>query len=392
MSCSWICSQLGTREYYLIPRALKKMDVDVSLITDHWIKPSSLYYKYYPKSRTRYHADIKDIPIYDFNDKFIFRRLFKKNTDWDKYYDLLASKKIKEIFTGKQEIFFTNCYSSLLSLGQAKSIGMSTYYQQINPGPGEAEIVKSIYHEEFGNKYKPTVPDDAYWERWKKEVQLADYIIVNSSWSKKLLVKAGVDNSRITIIPFIYEGKEKINYEKYYPESYSTKRPLQILYLGSVSLRKGFHILKKAMAQLKQYPVDLKVVGRLNGPDELLENLGDNIHYLGQVPSFDIQKYYEQSDVFILPTFSDGFALTQLEAQSYKIPIITTPFCGNVVSHEKNGIVLSEVTTKTIKESIIAIIENPGILKKYSSQSVDLKNNTIEKVGEQLLNIGKTAC
>jgi glycosyltransferase involved in cell wall biosynthesis len=38
----------------------------------------------------------------------------------------------------------------------------------------------------------------------------------------------------------------------------------------------------------------------------------------------------------VFPTFSDGFGLTQLEAQAWILPIITTNFCGKLVEDEQN--------------------------------------------------------
>ena len=38
-----------------------------------------------------------------------------------------------------------------------------------------------------------------------------------------------------------------------------------------------------------------------------------------------------EADVFVLPTLSDGFALTQLEAMAHDLPVIATLACGEVV-------------------------------------------------------------
>src|SRR5439155_1655374 len=46
--------------------------------------------------------------------------------------------------------------------------------------------------------------------------------------------------------------------------------------------------------------------------------------------------FYRNADVFILPTLSDGFAITQLEAQAHGLPIIASKFCGKVVENGLN--------------------------------------------------------
>ena len=57
-----------------------------------------------------------------------------------------------------------------------------------------------------------------------------------------------------------------------------------------------------------------------------------------------MSKFYKEADVFILPTLSDGFGLTQLEAQSWKLPVIASRHCGEVVRDGENGVVLEEVS------------------------------------------------
>ena len=53
-------------------------------------------------------------------------------------------------------------------------------------------------------------------------------------------------------------------------------------------------------------------------------------------------EFYRDADVFILPTLSDGFAITQLEAQAHGLPVIASKNCGKVVENGVNGIILDE--------------------------------------------------
>jgi glycosyltransferase involved in cell wall biosynthesis len=41
--------------------------------------------------------------------------------------------------------------------------------------------------------------------------------------------------------------------------------------------------------------------------------------------------FYERADLFLFPTLSDGFGLTNLEAQAWSLPIVASRFCGEVV-------------------------------------------------------------
>src|SRR6266481_4995130 len=70
----WICCQLGAREHYAIPRALLRMGMLESLITDVWIPPSSLLAKVCgreSKLRERFHNELRDAQVKAFNSSLI---------------------------------------------------------------------------------------------------------------------------------------------------------------------------------------------------------------------------------------------------------------------------------------------------------------------------------
>ena len=49
---------------------------------------------------------------------------------------------------------------------------------------------------------------------------------------------------------------------------------------------------------------------------------------------------------------SDGFAITQLEAQAYRLPVIASKFCGKVVENGFDGIVLDEPSATCIAHAV----------------------------------------
>ncbi len=73
-----------------------------------------------------------------------------------------------------------------------------------------------------------------------------------------------------------------------------------------------------------------------------------------------VESYYRDADVFILPTLSDGFGLTQLEAQAWKLPVIASRYCGEVVRDGFNGVVIEEVTGLRIAEVIARVFAIAG--------------------------------
>ncbi len=127
------------------------------------------------------------------------------------------------------------------------------------------------------------------------------------------------------------------------------------------------------------------------GDVQLLEHLARffNVNVTGEVDRRAAVHYYHQSDVFILPTHSDGFALTLLEAAAFGLPIIASPFCGEVVQNGLNGLVIPEVSAEAIVESVTSLIDDPGMVKKFRDHQLQHKFRTIDNLAEDLMEIGK---
>ena len=74
--------------------------------------------------------------------------------------------------------------------------------------------------------------------------------------------------------------------------------------------------------------------------------------WFGAVTRNQAANYYRNADVFILPTLSDGFAITQLEAQAHRLPLIASSRCGDVVEHNVNGLLLNDPSVEAIESAI----------------------------------------
>ena len=148
------------------------------------------------------------------------------------------------------------------------------------------------------------------------------------------------------------EPDASLTFSRQYPAEFSHSRPLRVLFLGQINLRKGIGPLIDAIRLLVGEPVEFWFVGpvQIPVPPDLRDN--PQVRWIGPVSRDDTARLYQDADVFLFPTFSDGFGLTQLEAQAWKLPIISTKFCGDVVEDDINGRILSEVTSGEIAANI----------------------------------------
>ena len=411
---AWVACQIGAREHYAIPRALRRQGQLGLMITDLWWMPGlpawveRLISRLAPRFRTRWDFRLQAMPRVSFNPTFLLLQAIRRGlprtwsahsvfirfTDW--LFQWRAARVVRRWKTNAAPtpVVFSYSYAAGRIFHAAKGRGWITVLGQINPGPREEEIVADLLRREFGPGAALARTPAPYWTRWRRECELADAIIVNSDWSRRLLVEAGVPEEKLEVVPLAYEpppGSQ--DYRRDYPRQFSASRPLRVLFLGAANPRKGIHVLLHAARVLaaENAPVKVRIVGRDEMPGGLGDKLPPNTVYHPEVARKDTAAHFLWADVFILPTFSDGFALTLLEAQAWSLPLIASRHCGKVVGHEINGYELDEITTESVAAAIRHCVEDVDRLWEYSRHSVDLNLFSAETIGAQLVEVAERA-
>jgi|YNPBryunderm2012_1023409.scaffolds.fasta_scaffold02482_2 glycosyltransferase involved in cell wall biosynthesis len=120
-----------------------------------------------------------------------------------------------------------------------------------------------------------------------------------------------------------------------------THGPWNILFVGYIWRRKGCYELLQAAAALRQRGVDfnLYMVGQ-NALEEYPDCFGairDRVCFTGHIADrAQLRRYYQQADLFCLPSHDEGFPRVLYEAMLYKVPIVTT-FVGSIPGLMKDG-------------------------------------------------------
>ncbi len=376
-----VCIHIGARAHYLLPKSLVAKNKLECLITDTWVSSklvrsilSKIPVRIIKSFADRYSAEISSSVVRSFSWHFLFVELslrLKFKNDWSRIlernikFQQLALALFKK--QAPDSAVLSISYTSLHILRVAKEQNRKTILFQIDPGYKEEEIVADIV-EQYGSVYTTNWKrsSETYWKEWREECDLAEVIMVNSEWSKIGLMEQGVEKEKIKIIPLPFEIKQKHkDFKKSYPKSFSAEQPLKCLFLGTLTLRKGIHIVLETARELLDYPVEFILVG----PNELDPGLLSlkNVQYRGVAPRNETDAYYQNSDVFLFPTLSDGFGLTQLEAMAWGLPVIASKFCGDVVLDTVNGILLNDCSAEALSAALINLIENPYLLNSMSS-------------------------
>jgi len=386
----WIVSQIGAREHYAIPRALHQTGQLGAVITDFWVKPDSLL-THVPGGRGlkgRYHQDLADVEVFAPNQRMLafemVSRVRKKNA-WEliearnAFFQRQALIRLRS-WVGESVTLFSYSYAALELFRFAKAQGWQTVLGQIDPGPEEERIVMEEHRRYPGLASSWEPAPSSYWDSWREELALADRIIVNSEWSRQCLNQEGVSEQKMEIVPLVYDEKSGVKQRC----SSKNDSALQVLFLGAINLRKGVGRLLDAMRILKSEAIELV----LAGPTEIDPSAwGDlpKVKWIGPVARSAVGEVYQEADVFILPTLSDGYALTQLEALANGVPVIASRHCGAAVRDGENGWILDDVEPESLAQCLRGIL-NKQELKTPSSQSFELSD-----LGGKLIRNGEGA-
>ncbi len=397
----WFCHQIGSREHYSIPRALARTGDLALLQTDAWVRPN---WQWLPKAfkqdalASRFHPDLEAKEVKAFTlgrvGFDLWAKLCKKDTwttisERDIWFQQCCLPGLESALEkAKDPIVFAYAYTARMLFKLAKAQGATCVLGQIDPGPGELAHLKTVLPEAISSLIEDRPA--SYWEAWREEVDLADRIVINSPWSKELLVRySRVPEHKIEIIPLAYTP-ENVEAPRNYPKQFSQARPLRLLFLGQVIHRKGVHLLLQAMKRLAGQTVRLDLVGPLDPEfEKLTEALPPQIKVHGPVDRERARQFYRECDVFILPTLSDGFALTQLEAAAHQLPIIASRFCAPVVEDGKNGLLLPEVTGETLATAIETCLKSPSTLTRWANHRFDWSPYSLDALGSRLETVDK---
>jgi glycosyltransferase involved in cell wall biosynthesis len=398
----WFCSQLGAREHYAIPRALHRSGALGRLITESWLPPSSVLRAIVRSQKSaisnRFHNELSDARVTAFTFSSIAFELLSRARGlrgWEKviarnrWFQRKATSALADLrpTISDSPILFSYSYTALEPLRFAKSRGWRTVLGQIDPGPFEEEIVAAEAEREpsLAPDWTPAPAD--YWKSWRAECELADRIIVNSQWSFDALVGTGIPKEKLSIIPLAFENKMPSVLPKKYPRQFTATRPLRVLFLGQINLRKGIARLLKAAPSFQSQPVEFLMVGpvQIHIPEDLRSNR--KLRWFGPVARNKVRNYYEQADVLILPTLSDGFALSQLEAIAHRLPVIASRRCGEMVIDRVNGLLLEEPTGAAIEEALRSCLHNPDQLAQFSQNATLSERFSLSCLGTQLCTV-----
>jgi len=229
----------------------------------------------------------------------------------------------------------------------------------------------------------------------------SDSIIAISKFSKNWIIENySINSNKIQVI---YLGvdivKSDINLVENIKNKLNLKGKKVVLFVGRLEYRKGILNLIGAMSKINEIE-NLKCIIVGTGPlkNKILKyiikmNTRDRFIFLNRVSYKVLISLYNICDIYVQPSFLEGFGLTIIEAMTACKPVITTKAGSlpELVQNNYNGILINPDDTESLRNKITFLLSNNDFAKKLgenASKTVKRKFNW-SKTAENTIKIYK---
>ncbi len=214
--------------------------------------------------------------------------------------------------------------------------------------------------------------------------KFADAFVSNSQAGKRYLVEAlNVPEAEVFTRTYLVPDAETLlkPLSANKVENLGLKQPI-FLYVGRITARKGIKTLLEACAILKKQGYSdytLLIVGKGDQQDELEafikeQDFPEQVNWVGWVDYGSLGAYFQQSDIFVFPTFEDVWGMVVPEAMVFGKPILCSngaASCELVVEGE-NGYIFDPTNAQELSEKMRIFIDNPDLIESMGESSRQL--------------------
>ncbi len=218
-------------------------------------------------------------------------------------------------------------------------------------------------------------------ERERREWDLADVIVCGSDYVRESIRAIGGPAGKCAVVPYgVAAGAIRPRVRE------SGGRPLNVLFVGTLQLRKGIQYVMEAARLLNRADVAVRAVGAARISDDAAKEIGRVVERIGAVPRSDVPAHYEWADVLVAPSISEGSANVCYEALAAGLPVIATPNTGSVVRDGVDGFLVPIRSSQDLADRIGRLAADRALLTRLSKNAIERAAEfTWTKYGERLV-------
>jgi alpha-maltose-1-phosphate synthase len=193
-----------------------------------------------------------------------------------------------------------------------------------------------------------------------REHEKADRIVVASTFSRNTLLEYGIPSEKIAVNPY------GVDLHRFHAAPTRGKdQPFRFLFAGLISARKGVPALLQAWRHMRPTNAELLLVGPTSKgiPNNWLAATPE-VKFLGKLSNVALGQVMANADVFVFPSYFEGFGLVLLEAMASAMPVITTSSTAgrDIIEDGKSGWVIEPGDVEALVERMQFCVQNRSSL------------------------------
>jgi len=203
----------------------------------------------------------------------------------------------------------------------------------------------------------------------KRGMDVADKIITVSNLTRKIVIeKYGINPDKVITV---YNAVEPYQHEDRTPIIKGLDEKI-VTFLGRITMQKGPEYFVEAAYRVLQKMDNVRFVMAGSGDmmDKMIRRaaqlrITDKFHFTGFLKGDDVYRMLRMSDIYIMPSVSEPFGISPLEAMQAGVPVIISQQSG-VAEILSNAIKINFWDINGMADAIHAILSYPGMSKMLS--------------------------
>ena len=272
------------------------------------------------------------------------------------------------------------------------SFGAGIEAKRVTGKPLIVHVHATEYDRGGGNAINPHV-----YKIERDGMQEADVVIAVSELTKKIVVdKYNIDESKVQVV---YNGIDAATAPEgngMLPRMRTLKRAGYkiVLFLGRITLQKGPDYFVRVAKRVCEQ--DSKILFVMSGSGDMEKQMmdlaarlgvADKILFTGFVAGGDKHEAYSVADLFVMPSVSEPFGITALEAMRMDVPVIVSKQSG-VAETVQHALKVDFWDVEETANKILSVLMHPGIketLTEHAHREADTM--TWDKAAKKVDNI-----
>jgi glycosyltransferase involved in cell wall biosynthesis len=212
----------------------------------------------------------------------------------------------------------------------------------------------------------------------RRGMHAADKVMTVSNLTRQIVIERyGVDPKKVfTVYNAVepIENKKQIIVEKHFKEKIVT-------FLGRVTFQKGPEYFVEAAHRVLQKDDNVRFV--MAGSGDLLNKtirrvaelgIGTKFHFTGFLKGLDVDRMFMMSDVYVMPSISEPFGISPLEAMRAHVPVVISnqSGCAEILHH---ALKVDFWDIDAMANSIYGLLHYDSLHKLFSEKGAEEVNN-----------------